>query len=312
MSMFQGDNTAKIFFLLLSVFLWLLINLSKDGFTATISYPVNYELAPEGYRLVNNPPGNLKVAIKGRGFDIIKVRLKSLNSLSIPLSEAVLNDTNALVLNTMDQQVLISSDLGDNIAVTGVNPVQVGLKFSKIRSKKFKVHLNYRKNFSKFKSLYLAPDIRPDSISVWGTESELASIDSIGTELLRLEAEEDSVSIMANLELPDRDNLEYSHDKVRVNLIFTSLTEGSLEVPIKFKNVPAGYSVTLIPKRTKVTYQVAINDFAKIEAEDFECIVDLRDLKNSPEFLTVKLKSVPELVRNYTLDPVRVEYILTK
>ena len=310
--MIQGDNTAKLFFLLLSVFLWLLINLSKEGFTSSVDFPVSYDQAPDGYRLVNEPPSNLRVDLEGRGFDIIKCKLKSLDPLSIPLREARLNDTNAYVLNTAEQEALIGAELGDNISVTRVSPGEIGLKFSPIKQKKFKVHLKYKKNFSKFKSLYRTPIIKPDSITVWGTENELAEIDSIDTELLRLDADEDSLSIIAKLDLPERNNLEFSHDEVKVDLVFTSLTEGTLEVPIRMKNTPPGYRVTLIPKKVSITYQVAINDFAKIEAEDFECYADLRDLERNPEFLTLKVKTVPDLVRNYSLSPVRVEYILTK
>ncbi len=312
LSMFQGDNTAKVFFLLLSVFLWLLINLSKEGFSASISYPVNYEQAPEGYRLVNNPPANLQVVLKGRGFDIIKSRLRSWDPLAIPLSEVSLNDTGAYILNTVDHQSLISSELGDNLNITQISPARIGLKFSRIKQKKFKVHLNYKKNFSKFKSLYRTPVIRPDSISIWGTESELAKIDSVGTKLLKLNGEEDSVSLMVELDLPESNQLEFSHKSVKVKLSFTSLTEGTLEIPVRIRNVPADYSVTIIPKRVRLTYQVAINDFAKIEAEDFDCYVDLRNLDANPEFLIVKLNTLPALIRNYSIDPVRVEYILTK
>lgn len=311
-SMFQGDNTAKLFFLLLSVFLWLLINLSKDGYTATVYYPVKYDQAPDGYRLVNVPPRNLKVSLRGRGFDIIKSKLRSLDPLSINLRQAVLNDTNAYLLNTLSQEGMIAGELGDNISVTRIEPETVGLKFSPIKQRRFKVYLQYKKNFSRFKSLYRSPEIKPDSITVWGTESELAMIDSIQTQLLRLDGEEDSLSTRVALDLPSGSDLEFSHKEVRVDLVFTSLTEGSLEIPVKLKNSPSDYRVTIIPKRVKVTYQVAINDFAKIEAEDFECYVDLRDLSSNPEFLTVKVRSVPELVRSYSLDPVRVEYILTK
>lgn len=311
-AMTQRDNTAKLFFLLLSVFLWLLINLSKDGFTASVYYPVSYVEAPEGFRLVNDPPRNLRVDLRGRGFDIIKLKVKSLDPLAIRLKDAVLNDTNAYILNTGQQQGLIATELDANIAVTQVSPPEVALRFSPIKQKKFKVHLNYKKSFSKFKSLYRSPDIRPDSIIVWGTEEELAKIDSIDTELIRLTADEDSLSLIAALDLPRGNDLEFSHEQVRVKLLFTSLTEGSLEIPVRIKNTPRNYEVTLIPKKVQVTYQVPINDFAKIEAQDFECFVDLKYLDKNPEFLTVKMKTVPELVRSYSLDPVRVEYILTK
>lgn len=312
LGMIQGDNTAKVFFLLLSIFLWLLINLSKEGFTAEIAFPVSYNQAPEGYRLVNQPERNLKVELNGRGFDIIKTKLRSLDPLQIPLREIALNDTNAFILNTAEQQRLLESELGENISVTSVKPEQLRLKFSPIRQKRFKIHLRYKKDFSPFKSLYRSPEIRPDSITVWGTESELAAIDSIGTKMLRLTADEDSLSLQAGLDLPQNSNLEFSHREVRVKLLFTSLTEGTLEIPVRMRNAPSDYKVTLIPKRVKVTYQVAINDFAKIEPDDFECFVDLSGLDRNPQFLNVRISKVPDLVRDYSMDPVRVEYILTK
>ena len=311
-AMFQGDNIAKIFFLVLSIFLWLLINLSKEGFSVTLAYPVNYDLAPEGYRLVNNPPSSVEVSLKGRGFDLIKSKLKSLKPVSIPLGNVQLNDTDGYFLNTIEHKNLISSELGDDINVSGIDPARIGLKFSQIQSQKFKVHLNYQKNFSKFKSLYRNPEIRPDSITVWGTARQLASIDSIDTKMIRLKGEEDSVKMTVDLDLPQGTDLEFSHEAVSVNMIFTSLTEGSLDIPIKMRHLPPDLNVTLIPKRVKVTYQVAINDFAKIESEDFECYVDLKDLKDNPEFLPVQIKSLPELVRNFSVEPARVEYILTK
>ena len=308
-----GSNAAKLFFLFLSVFLWFLINLAKEGYIDKVSFPVNYTSVPPDLRLTNNPPEELRVSLRGKGFEILKLKRRSIRPVEIAIDELKLADTTEYTWNTDDRMQIIEEELGEDISVIDIEPEQITFKFSPIEERRFKVYLKGKKNFSKFKTFYKPPEINPDSISIWGTGEELQQIDSVFTETLSLTAEEDSLIRKVKLALPDEEGLEFSQREVEVKLRYTSLTEGSLNVPLQIRNLPAGYALTLIPRQVKVTFRVPVEDFARVKASDFSVYVDYASLKaREREFLPVQVSQSPDYVRKLDVEPKKVEYILTR
>lgn len=307
-----GNTSAKLFFLFLSVFLWFLIKLSQEGYVAQVSFPVSFTSIPEDKRLLNKPVEEIQVNLRGKGFDILKHKLRSYKTVAIDMSRLELLDSNRYVWNTDKELEEVGRQFGDNVEVLQIKPKSVVFDFSPIQKRRLKVYLKGKKEYSNFKTLYEDPHIKPDSITIWGTAEELSGIDSIFTETVVLTADEDSMELKVQLQLPKNPNLRFSARQVKVGLRYSSLTERTVEIPIDVVRLSSAYSITLVPEKVNLTFRLAVEDFSKISAEDFSAFVDLGDLEEGTRFLQVQLQSVPALVRQTRLNPRKVEYILTE
>lgn len=309
-----GDNRAKVFFLLLSVFLWFLIKLSKEGYTGEVNFPVVYKDVPANKKLLNQPLDHLKVTLRSQGFEILKYKIRSLRPIEIDVSRLDMSSGEHYTWDTHSKRNMIASQLGDNTEVVDIKPDTVHFKFSLIRSKMVKVYFEGSHQVSDFKTLYAEPLISPDSIMVSGSEEALRNLDSLFTKAVNPSGDIDSLDVMVELETPRDSDVEFLQQKVRVQGLYTSLTEGKFEIPVKVLNLPKAYNITLFPNKVFVKYQLPLEDFSKVSKEDFKAYVDYNQIESmsSDRFLTVYTESYPPYIKKLTIEPKQLEFIITE
>ncbi len=310
------SNLVKLFFLLLSVFLWFLIKLSKEGYDAVIEFPVEYENLPSNSSFREMPPDKIRVNLRASGFDILKYQLQGFRSLKINVSRLDRVDATAersywLTNNNLD---FIESQLNPDVEVRSITPDTVYFEFSKVITKKIPVDLRLNKNYSRLISIYKEPSLFPDSVTVNGPEKELAELNHIPTEVLELRAEEESLSTRVPLILPDNPDLKFSHSSTEVRVRFTQMTQGSFEVPIEVLQLPEKYDIKIFPETVTLNYHVAVKDYNKVTPPDFRVYANYEDIKEKPEarYLNLAIESYPAFVNYVNFEPKRVEFILTE
>lgn len=310
----EGSNRVKFFFILLSVFLWFLSKLSKEGYTAVIEFPVKYENSSPNKTLGKLPKEKIKVSINSPGFTILKYKLRSFSSLKIDLGqvERKLDPKNSYWLTNSDLSI-IENQLDPDVQVRSISPDTIYFDFNKLLTKKLAVKLKLKETFSKDLGIYGKPIIKPDSIVIRGPESELAKIPFIETELLELDGNEAKLKKQMDLLLPKNKGLEFSSKKVRVELEFSKMTEASINVPIEIVGLPSKFQLKLFPENVKLTYKIAIRDYDRVGSSDFRIYADCSDIESNSDkrYLTLQSSNYPEFIESIHFDPKRVEFILS-
>lgn len=311
----EGSNKVKIFFVLLSVFLWFLSKLSKEGYTAIIDFPVKYVNLEEGRSFGQDPPKKIKVYINSPGFTILKYKLRSFSSLKIDLKgvERNIDSRNSYWLTNSDLS-LIENQLDPDVEVRSISPDTVFFDFTHRVKKKVPVVLKIQENYSKDLGIYGEPKITPDSIIVSGAESVIKDIVTISTDELELNGEEELVATKLKLKIPKKKGIEVSNEEVDVELEFSKLTETSINVPIEVVGLPQKYSLKIFPETVKLTYQVAIRDYERVAVTDFRIYTDCSDIENnaSKRYLNLQSSDFPDFVKNVHFEPKRIEFILSE
>ncbi|MGB0176884.1 MAG: CdaR family protein [Owenweeksia sp.] len=306
----------KIFFLLLSVFLWFLIKLSKEGYDAIVEFPVEYEKLPANSSFREMPPDRIRVNLRASGFDILKYQLQSFRSLKVDVSrlEQVKAGSRQSYWLTNSNLNFVESQLNDNVEVRSISPDTVYFDFSKVISKKVPVDLKINKNYSRLISIYKEPQLIPDSVLVTGPEELLSEINTLPTEVLNLKAEEESLLVNMPLLLPNNPDLKFSHTETEVRIRFTQMTQGSFEVPIEVLQLPEKYNIKIFPESVTLTYHVAVKDYNKVSPPDFRVYANYEDIANKPEarYLNLAIEAYPAFVNYVNFEPKRVEFILTE
>lgn len=309
-----GDTTAKFLFLLLSIFLWFLIKLSNEGYVTELTFPVNYTNVPTDKRLNETPVSKVTVRVRSVGFDLLKYKLRSLRPLEVDLSDVARTDEGSSYWATNSRRNFLNEKFDANTQIVSITPDTVFFDFNDVVSKKIKVYLKARKKFSNFKTFYRPPSLTPDSITVVGSEQQLSEMDSIFTKPVNLKAEEDSVEIGVPLDLPKGSDLEFSEKRVTLKVRYSSLTEGTFEVPIKVVNLPEDYELNIFPDHVDAKFQVAVEDYDRVSVEEFEAYVNFNEIseQTDKQVMTVRLETTPAFLKGVTINPKQVEYILIR
>lgn len=311
----KGNNKVKLFFVLLSVFLWFLSKLSKEGYTAVVDIPVKYDITKADRKFGKDPLSTISVSLTAPGFTILKYKLRSLTSLKVklPQVERKLEARKSYWLPN-DHLGLVQNFLDPDTEVRSVKPDTVYFNFNKVVQKMVPVVLDIDNQQSKDLKIYGKPIIKPDSIRVIGPEDLLKEIFEVTTEQLTIEGEKEKYKVVLDLiELYEKE-LKLSDDEVSVSLEFSKMTEATVNIPIEVFALPSQFDLKIFPENVKLTYQVAIKDYDKVSKNDFRIFTDCSKIEMNAEkrYLNLQFSSFADYISNVHVEPKRVEFILSE
>lgn len=309
----EGNTPVKIFFVVLSVFLWFLTKLSQDGYTETVQFPVSFKNITEQQSFGEKPLDEINVTITSQGFNILKYVLPNFSKLKINVGEVQKKDSKGRSYWLTNSSLeLIENQLGPEVQVRAINPDTVFFDFQKLIHKKIPIKLSLKADFPKSRTIYKKPILKPDSIVISGPASVVNAIKEVITDEIESNATEDSISKTLRLQLPENSDLKFSHKKTTVHIEFTEITEHVLEIPVEIINLPANYQLKIFPEYVSFNFHVSIKDFNRVKPSDFRIYTDFLEIEENPErrFLNLNLTNYPDYIDNVNFEPRRVEYIL--
>ncbi len=301
-----------LFSLLISFGLWLLIKLSDD-FQTVNQIELRFQNYPVNKVLINKPDSLLQIKTINNGFDVLSHLLFNSNQ-SIPI-----NFRYAKHLKTRDgvqTYYILSSSLHNQIVdkfntaeeILNIRPDSLIFTFEKLAAKllpvKPQLELSLNPRFKQYKSM----QISPAKVKVFGPASILKTLDSISTEKIKLEEVNKSIDTLIRLQLSDT-KLNIQTKKVKLVIPIEEFTEGKIKLPIQLKSAKH-LNYKIFPADAQLTYQVALKDYSKIKASDFE-LVGIPD-KNESVKLMLKVSRQPKNVIVSHIQPASAEYIILK
>lgn len=317
----QNQRKILIFTLclLLSFFLWLSKKYSKD-YSITLPIKIEYEKIPFIKIITNNPDTIIQITFKSQGFKILYRQLiiglnKELKvDVSNCLSTSFSKQFDFLKISTKD---LIKSNMFLNEFIDdliSVNPDSISLNLESSFIKKIPVIANLRISYLPQYQLYGNYKLIPDSVLISGVKNVVNKINYIPTEFIMLSDVNENKTLTANLLYPTNGKMfKILNKNVKILIPVEKFTEATIEVPVKIKSELKNENVKLFPDKAKVSFQVAVKDYKKINSDLFIAQVDLDNkLTKNENKLKIELISAPEFVRNVKIFPERVEYIIFK
>ena len=305
-----------LFCLSLSCFFWLLNALSKTS-TTEIVFDVSYVNQPIDKVVLNELPNQLKIKIKGFGYDLMAYKLR----LSRPRVKVDLSRlggfNNGIESNTLASTSFsnyITNQLGEQIEIRDIYPDSIRFLFDKRIEKKLKIipntNLKFKRQFQLFGDILVKPAIT----SVSGPASVLDTMTEIYTKELTLTelTETTTKSIGFNSDY-DLMKLSFNPKKVLLHIPVEKFTESSVMVNIKSINVPDSFQIKAIPSEIEVKFLIPLSKMASLQRAKFSAEIDYNKINdNFNHKLKVELTKYPTYIQSLTLNPRKVEYILKK
>lgn len=308
---FKLSSEWIIFFwcFLIATLFWFL-RVLNDNFTTHLKIPVTYVNLPENEIFINSPPDKLYVAVQGPGWELLSLYLKSRKNII----ELDLNQYSNVKYFLPNQNLnKVSSQLPIELQIININPDTIFINTDQIAEVKLPVRANIYVSTEKQFGLSAKPDIKPDSIVVSGPKSVVEKIDSINTRFLKFENLTHSVSQKIPLLVNDNNFVKFDHAQVELNIKVEKLTDKTISVPVKIKNIQEGLDIILIPTSTKLTFQTTLSNFDKINESDFEVYVNAENIDTvHTALLEIQVEQFTPFVYSLRTNPKFVNFLIEK
>jgi len=305
-----------IFFLIISVILWLLIALNKQ-YNDQIDYPVSYKNFPESKVLIGDLPDYLTLNVNANGFTLLQFRL---SSFYIPISFSINSfkmnflsgtDSSSFYIETRLARDYISSQLSSQFTISKITPDTLVFRFSNVASKKVPVlpALEYQLG----KQLILKNQLRlvPDSVLASGPDFIIDTLKAVFTENSDL-----GTITKSDYETADLKKIKFVYVKeteVEVNFEIEQFTEKTIQVPVEVNNLPNNMRIQAFPRYVQLTCQVGLSNFERLDGSMFRAQIDYTEVvPDQNNKLKVEITKHPVFIQALRFTPQTVEYIIEK
>lgn len=298
-------------FLIASILIWLIINLSKK-YETSIYYNIEPTGLPDNKILKKLPEQSLNILIKASGFELFSQNFSSKN-VKIDISNSLpLKNSNHYIL-TANQFLKIQKQLPKGLKVQKIVPDTIKLKIETLSTKKVPVIADVSISYKLGYSSSSAISIKPDSVLISASEEQLATITNLKTEKTEVENISEDFSKTINLMLPKDKNIKTNVKKVIVSSSVDRFTEGTLEIPITIKNLPDNLKINIFPKSANVIYKAGLKKFNLIKPESFTVECDYQEvIKNELSYLIPKLVNKPKEASSVRIVPEKIDFLIVK
>lgn len=310
----SSNKIPKTFigFLIASFFIWLLITFSKE-YATVISYNVNYINIPQNKLLQETPVKKIDLAVKSSGFKIL--RSKIINK-TINLDAATLKrkrGSNYYFL-AKEQFTRIQKQLLFGVEIQEITQDSIFLNLGLLTSKKVALKSNADINYHIGYDVVNKIKIEPDSIVVSGPESQIKKINFLNLSKIKLnDVKADFTEKVAILKPVKETNLKFSSLTAKISGKVEKITEGSLQIPFKTKNLPNNISLTTLADNIEIRFIVALSNFAKVTETSFEIECDYAvSEKNNLSYLIPKVISKPDFIKSVKIIPTKIDFLIQK
>ena len=299
--------SSIVFFVATAALFWLLIKLSAN-YTVTEPLTINIKDAPADLVIIDGSQ-KVNVTLSTTGFELLNYYFKpaSRRKVNISLEEVPLHkdseSTYSFSISYAKEKVANFLTIEPNEVSFDENRIIINMEqLDSLRVKVLpNIDLTYEKQYNRHGKI----QISPDSVTIYGPKTKLATTDNIYTENISLKNVNSNIDINIPLTLDETVKSNYKDVNIKINV--EKYTEAIANVKIE-----NNYSkkLRLFPDKIKVKYIVSLTDYNIIKDNSFIINIDTADISPENNFLPVYLIDYPSNTRITNIEPKEVEYII--
>lgn len=295
-----------LFFLFLSGIFWSLLTLN-ESYERDIPVLVKVVDYPKKVIITSDVVDTVRVSIKDKGYALLAYLYGDALPVVTVDFKTHANDGKCIVTAAEIQKVL-RQQLYTSSKISGVKPSQLEFYYNYGEKKYLPVQLNGEIRPMRSYSI-MKVTFEPDKVVAYASEEKLAELQNAVTTNVSLLDVKDT--IVENISLEKIAGVKFVPSKVKMSVYPDVLTEEALEIPVTTINVPDGKSLRMFPARVKVSFTVPASQFRRIHPIQFTVVADYQDIAAHPtEKCTLKIKEVPDEVKNVRLEQPQVDYLV--
>lgn len=301
----------SIFFrcMIISFLAWTLFAISSDyDFTKKAS--VRYVSLPENKAFHPLQSDTVSIKLRMSGWQVFIQRLKP-DTSTIQVDLSGLKNRNFIVFS--GQIGFINRQFPSDEQVVSISPDTLYFDFSKQTQRKVPVKAIQNLEFQKQYGIIGQTRTIPEYVTITGPLEDVASIEYLETDTIKGEDVNTDVRTVAYLDRQQRTNITIYPTFSEVIIPVGEVTEKIIELPLHVENSKGYTSVRVLPSKVTATVLLAVKDYNKYTARDFEAVVDLDAWKDHQvSSLPVIITKAPDYCEILSVEPQNVDFFVRK
>jgi len=240
---------------------------------------------------------------------MFRYRLKKDDTVFLDVSPVIDNNNNSSkVLQGALLEAYLRKLLPQTATIINYDPVRISFNYNTLQSRKIPIIFDGQLNISP--GYFLNGDIRlvPDSVTAYGSLSDLSKLNYVYTSTDTINRLESNRKIIYKLQEINR--IKLVPEQIAVYVPVEAYTQKKIEVPIEGFNLPQNLTVKFFPSKVNLSFFVGVSLADSINTNDFSVGVDYESIKDSKSAsVPVRITESPSYARNLTIDPPNVEFI---
>lgn len=300
----RQDNFALAICVVLSIVLWLVIQLSKSYETPR-SVNIEYRVPP-GLTFTQEPPSSMVAVVQGSGWKLLRSYFRqSTHKLTIDLQ--AYEDK---VIEKSELFQLLSNEIG--LPVVNANTSYLVISMDSTTTKEVPVVFDNR--ISLAKDFFFSGDVKisPSTVVLTGPKEQLARVTEVRTRPSRLTNVSRNVQQEVYLIPPEVDQVRLNRKKVLVSIPVEQFTELEFNLSVSVPEEIGEFEV--IPKTVKLHCITKLSAAREISESDFTVGIVEREIGQDPNSAYVPLQIIqkPDFVKVTGLSTNAVELFRIK
>jgi len=307
------DRKTIIFLvcLAISIFMWLLIKLSKE-YELEVAIPVQLVNLSKDQLLISKSDSIVKVRVKDNGFDLLGTSLFGASSpiiidIKTLHKRKLKKGRSKAYFLTRSLDDFLQNEFNSAHSISRIKPDSLVYIFEEEASKKVDIHAKVEFSLSPQFQLQNPVKLTPQSIKIYGSNKALSQIDYINTEEIRFSNLNKDIHQNIKLIIPSTVKSKFS--EVQLFIDVEKFTEASIQIPIQHQFSRQG-EVKIFPKHIDIKYAVSLKDYHLIKPEQFQLLCKEDSLSIGK--LNIAIKDFPDNVRIIDYSPKIAEFIYIK
>jgi YbbR domain-containing protein len=293
----------KLVALLMALLLWFHVATDKV-YEYTRTFPLEISNIPPHLVLAEKIPEQVKVKIRGRGKELLKLLLAERKSLEIDAKELKNGETGYVI---KPDQIPIPE--GSELQVTDIlSPHSLKIKLDHLLEKKVKVepHLGVlpADGFVQVGGLHYTPK----EVVISGPKVSVTNIEVIHTKEKVIQNAEKSVSGQLDLAMPPGYNLKVSSPAINFSVEIQKAVEKEFSnLPVKLINIPKQREILLSPDSINVTIFGPESLVNQIIPDKIKAVIDCAKTIKKDKFKLPVIVELPSEVKLKRVEPESLE-----
>lgn len=308
-AMINKEFLVFLFFLAVSTAFWFLSTLNET-YETDIDVEMKLTEVPENVIITEELPKTVKITIKDKGFNLLNyLWFNEVRPLHFEfLLYSGKNGRGQVTASEI--QKMMQRRLSETATIISVKADHLDFFYN--HGGKRKLPVVYDGRISTKANYYIArTSLSPDSVVVYAPEEVFDTLRVISTE--RTDFTDLAESSTKALRLQNVRGAKFAKSNVNLNVIIDQLTEMTISVPVKTKNVPEGISLKTFPARVDLRVAVGVKRSASLKPELFNVVADYNNLPNdATEKMPLVIQTQPKGIVKATLKVDKVDYLIEK
>jgi len=302
------ESLIFLFFLLLSLGFWLLLNLQQE-YEIEIFVPVKYRNIPPEMDLTEEFPQEIIAKLKDKGIILINYSwLHSFSPIDVNLADIRKDGNYQVTKRTIETG--ISKHLISSTSLLEFEPETIAIEYKTIQYKEISVQADISVTLEPGFMISGSIKVEPEKVRVYADSNTLDLITNLKTVFSEVRRANETKKIKVRLQKID--NARIDPDEVTVTVPVEEFTEKRMMISVGCSDLPENYTVRIFPSSVEVICNVPLSRFKELEDTDFEIQIPFRRFEayQASGAMPVDLTKKPSWIAHATIVPSAIEFIL--